>query len=34
MKLLTVLFGWKTYEFWWDVDGELRNTWVLGGNRE
>jgi hypothetical protein len=25
MRLLTVLFGWKTCEFWWDGDGELRN---------
>jgi hypothetical protein len=25
MRLLTVLFGWGTWEFWWDEDGELRN---------
>jgi hypothetical protein len=42
MRLLTVLFGWETWEFWWDGDGdgELRNElppfqyWVGGGNWE
>jgi hypothetical protein len=24
MRLLSVLFGWKTWEFWWDGDEELR----------
>ena len=24
MKLLSVLFGRETWEFWWDGDGELR----------
>ncbi len=24
MELLTVLFGWERWEFWWDGDGELR----------
>jgi hypothetical protein len=24
MRLLRVLFGWETWEFWWDEDRELR----------
>ncbi len=24
MRLLTALFGWDTWDIWWDGDGELR----------